>query len=925
MKHNYDSPVSLSCTFKARRRFEEGIIIDQILKEEFIEVTLHRYVLYHDSEPSCLIVCPKFFGRVLKVDLHNLGINNEIGHSIHRIRYLGREKVADNFLTQIAKVNEDYFKTILRFHSDVDISVLSCGAFQKEILTESQIRELNASEEFVYLKNYFALPIHSNCHGKVASSTKNLIKLTVEGHLNDFQDVKLIWNALKTNSSESINFEVCEFPKNILNKKVFKSDPTSKLKPSSNFIFVDSFGSLSSRTFKDYLFFISKYACKTQNKNFTPAELVRIFIRDSGIPLHFLGYTVESMLREEYLSDIKQDSLHLTSPLWYLMQRLSTVKDKMNVNYALVCLLPNPGNCIDYNFRELFENIRKETNLFEDIKGQQLSLSRFYLMPIDDLSPTSIDCSNFIGLLRNLSLLTNFERAIIVKEFALLHEFDFIQSRKLYCSLQNSGCDTKINYENFETIGDSALKLIVTFHLYLSTNCSEGEMTSRRTAIICNENLEILAKRLDLAIFIRVHKRRAKYFIPPNFSLDKKKLLDLKPGDKTKILGEQVIGGKVQADVVEAIIGAAFLRKNELLECLVVLREFKIISGYNFDARKSIFTQSLLIDKKLYKSFEKKLKTKKIGEKDSNYRIFSLLRKRVSRPSSITNAVSQNKTNLTFNLQYNLLDIIKKQPPNGIARRISDTVENYHLEDFQRRHLRYRFKNITYLKNALNHSSREFQRLEFLGDAVLEIFTLSNFYYIMKKLQSTITPEILHSVKLALLSTETLAKICRHFKIHRHFTDLKENDLKNINNYLLNYNKNLRFTELWFNSDSEAPKKMADGFEAVVGAVFLDSSWTGIKKFLGPVFCSFIYFFAMFRQTMIMDMKSEVINFFERRGIKAEFKAVNGEVNLEITRDGNTNILYKEKAGSIKISEFIICNKFCREQKWKDFDKSMAF
>lgn len=91
---------------------------------------------------------------------------------------------------------------------------------------------------------------------------------------------------------------------------------------------------------------------------------------------------------------------------------------------------------------------------------------------------------------------------------------------------------------------------------------------------------------------------------------------------------------------------------------------------------------------------------------------------------------------------------------------------------------------------------------------------------------------------------------------------------------------------MWFNSNTEAPKILADGFEAIVGAVFLDGSWKAIHKFLGEVFCSFIFYFALYNNKMIVDIKSEIINFFTQRGIKCELETNGTLATIVITENG---------------------------------------
>jgi dsRNA-specific ribonuclease len=916
MKHTYDSPISLTHPFKVKKATSE-------ISEPGEKVVLHRYVICQEKEPSCLIVSSKFLGATHKVDLYNLINENRLGRKIHEIKYIKKEEVSLETFRKMIKLNRYFFTAVLKIDpSQDDFSIFSTGEFKEELLSEDEIKKLSINREFSYFKNYIVLPVHLNFKTVPLEKIDGLCSLIIESYFYDLSEVKQQWKAIKEGKKEDQpNLNSPNTQLRLPNKKVFKSSKFSKIKSSVNFIYIENFGSLKERTFGEYLRALARLSCRFFADDRTPDDFVKIILKEKMKSYEFWNHKISDLIIDGSVNEIEENKFNFMHAISYLTMKFSLIKDKLNKDFALVCLLPTITSSIDHNFGENFQNIKSETNLFEDFVNQRLNLRRIYLIPVEDLNPTCLDSEMFQSYIRSVSLFVNFERSVIVKEFSMLHSLDFIPSRSLYAALQNSGCDIAVNYENLETIGDSAMKLIVTFFLYLSDDWTEGDMTLKRTEIICNENLERQAKKSDIAVFVRVHKRKAKNFVPPYFSILPDKINDLNSTNRNKLFLEQVIGGKVQADVIEAIIGAGFIKKYQLLESLVVLKEFKVISGYNFDDYQQFFTQSLLIDKEVYESFRKK--KKKLEKSESNYKIFGLLRSRIRKPLSMTNSKAKNKSSLSFNLEYNIVIAMKNQSSNSSIAKNYENFENHYLEDFQRRHLRYRFSNVVLLKNALNHSSNEFQRLEFLGDAVIEIFALSNFYFIMRKLKKHITPEILHSLKLALLSTETLAKICRHFKIYRHFTALKPKDMENIRKYLKEYSKSQKFGELWFNSDIEAPKKMADGFEAVVGAVFLDGSWPAVKKFLSEVFCSFIYFFAIYNQTMMMDFKSAIINFFAKKGIKCEFVTKLKETSLVITRDGTSTSLYKASADTKKIAEIRVCNKFFNEKKWKEFNDTI--
>lgn len=134
------------------------------------------------------------------------------------------------------------------------------------------------------------------------------------------------------------------------------------------------------------------------------------------------------------------------------------------------------------------------------------------------------------------------------------------------------------------------------------------------------------------------------------------------------------------------------------------------------------------------------------------------------------------------------------------------------LED----NINYIFKDKELLRHALTHKSyaaesndKKFnnEKLEFLGDAVLD-FILSEILYLA-------FPEddegILSKKRASLVNEEVLAQIARNI---------------NLDKYLL-LGKGEALT-----GGEKKPRLQASAFEALSGAIFLDSGYSGVKKFL---------------------------------------------------------------------------------------------
>lgn len=131
--------------------------------------------------------------------------------------------------------------------------------------------------------------------------------------------------------------------------------------------------------------------------------------------------------------------------------------------------------------------------------------------------------------------------------------------------------------------------------------------------------------------------------------------------------------------------------------------------------------------------------------------------------------------------------------------------------------IKYKFKNIKLLKNALTHSSyanelkvphiTSNERLEFLGDAVLSVIVSD---YIFSN-----CPELpegdLSKLRAALVCEKNLAIYAKRI---------------DLGNKLLFSNGEKR------NGGGERPSILADAFEALIAAVYLDSDMETARKFV---------------------------------------------------------------------------------------------
>jgi len=128
-----------------------------------------------------------------------------------------------------------------------------------------------------------------------------------------------------------------------------------------------------------------------------------------------------------------------------------------------------------------------------------------------------------------------------------------------------------------------------------------------------------------------------------------------------------------------------------------------------------------------------------------------------------------------------------------------------------------KFKNKKILKQSLIHRSyinehrqeslASNERLEFLGDAVLELWTTQQLFDHFPHLSEG----ILTNIRAALVRTESLARTAACLDLGRYLLLSKGEDE---------------------GGGRENPSLLADTFEAVVGAVYLDQGWEAVSQFL---------------------------------------------------------------------------------------------
>lgn len=186
----------------------------------------------------------------------------------------------------------------------------------------------------------------------------------------------------------------------------------------------------------------------------------------------------------------------------------------------------------------------------------------------------------------------------------------------------------------------------------------------------------------------------------------------------------------------------------------------------------------------------------------------------------------------------NLLRHLFTQPrmrSNIQQRDIDGLLPNY---DRLEENLGYKFRDRAYLLQALTHPSFPtnsvtgcYQQLEFLGDAVLDMLVTAYIYERCPQMhQGKLT-----DLRSALVNNNTLACICVRNQFHRHILSqnaLLSEQIEHFASFQQTHKHAVTEQVLLLISDADVPamgehiavpKALGDVFEALIGAVFLDS------------------------------------------------------------------------------------------------------
>ncbi|KAJ2306279.1 Dicer-like protein 1 [Coemansia sp. RSA 2706] len=371
-------------------------------------------------------------------------------------------------------------------------------------------------------------------------------------------------------------------------------------------------------------------------------------------------------------------------------------------------------------------------------------------------------------------------------------------------AITSSSANTDLSYERLETLGDSVLKYIATVMLFVAyPDAHEGILTSRRGRIICNANLFTLSTRLKLPphiISLVFAKRDVRLpgagwsrmpFIPakwicispffktsmpaegaetdaePAGALDQdpkseeskqRSSVEPIPLSTTRILSEKTV-----ADVIESLLGAS-VRDAGIDGALAAARALGVVdSAWTSWAAFARVWRSAVATRKRKMAQLSTMRSEAIagaGQADDSADANDLLQE-----------MQLDQADVLFNLDA---EAAAPAPGPELFFQVSQHVTGTALSDAAARQIEatlgYTFSDRAVLVEALTHcssldvTSSSYQRLEFLGDALLDFFLTQRYY----NHEPALSPHRITLVKHIAASNDLFAIILVCHGLQRH-------------------------------------------------------------------------------------------------------------------------------------------------------------
>ncbi|XP_043489190.1 endoribonuclease Dcr-1 isoform X2 [Polistes fuscatus] len=430
-------------------------------------------------------------------------------------------------------------------------------------------------------------------------------------------------------------------------------------------------------------------------------------------------------------------------------------------------------------------------------------------------------------------------------------------------ALTMSNANDGINLERLETIGDSFLKYAITTYLYCTyENIHEGKLSHLRSKHVSNLNLYRLGKKKELGEnMIATKFEPHDNWLPPCYYVPKEfenALIDsglssvvwYQPSSPTIEHPKSVEISDLVKEMEEKLVG----RKSELYK--TEKKKKKKLDGLQHYMPYNLITQHSIPDKSIADCVEALIGAYLIACGPRGALLFmtwlgihvlpseEICVVQTEKPQDdfqpgstpYEKKVDENGKNTWVRTKYGKLEepqnLLNTNIPN-LEAELKMMLDGY---DELEKSIGYKFNNASYLLQAFTHASYQlnnltdcYQRLEFLGDAVLDYLITRHLYEDARQH----SPGALTDLRSALVNNTIFASLAVRCGFHKYFRHLSPGLNVVINRFVRIQEANghsiseeyylIGGSEFEEAEDIEVPKALGDVFESLAGAIYLDS------------------------------------------------------------------------------------------------------
>ncbi|XP_057825712.2 endoribonuclease Dicer homolog 3 isoform X2 [Cryptomeria japonica] len=347
-------------------------------------------------------------------------------------------------------------------------------------------------------------------------------------------------------------------------------------------------------------------------------------------------------------------------------------------------------------------------------------------------------------------------------------------------ALTSRKCSECFSYERLELLGDSFLKFVISQHLFMKyENEDEGQLSARRAEAVCNKTLHRLALDHNLEGYIIDELFDVCKWVAPGLFFRSIVPCTCNPGDPNSLRMGEVCDK-----------GHRWIYSKTISDVVEALIGAHLVGGGTNAALEFMRWMNMEVD------------------------------------------IEDKSVKIAFNHSF--------AHPNAFkTERLNTSLDELQLL------LRYHFENPCLLMEALTHASINergrcsYQRLEFLGDSVLDLLITQYLYSTYQEL----SPGTLSDLRQVAVNNENFAQAIVkhgiHNYIHHNSDELRNQIAKFVEDFERCKGGDCQFIS--FGGGMRAPKVLGDLIESISGAILVDTQlkpnvvWDKIYPILSPI------------------------------------------------------------------------------------------